>query len=106
MPPSYARGRFDAARERNRLVPLVGSADGAVRISQEVKISRLSSDTAATFAYEARPGNGVYVFVIDGEIGVNQTMLSRRDSMGIGDGPIVLSTPNDDADLLILETAP
>jgi redox-sensitive bicupin YhaK (pirin superfamily) len=106
LPPSYARSHFDRARERNRLVPLVGKSDGAVRISQEVKISRIASDKAATFEYAARPGNGIYVFVIDGHANVNGTALARRDSIGIWSAATEITTPNDDADVLILETAP
>lgn len=106
LPPSYARGRFDAACERNRVVPLVGNADGAIRVSQEVRVSRLSSDRAATFSYAPRANNGVYVFVVDGAVTVNGTALGRRDSMGIWNAPATLVTANEDVDVLVLETAP
>jgi quercetin 2,3-dioxygenase len=109
LPPSYARGRFDAVYERNRLVTLVGKADGALRTGQEVKISRLSSDRALTLDYPlAAEGHGLYVFAIEGQAWVNDTALSRRDSAGIwGAGKrIKLRTGVEDSDLLIVESAP
>src|SRR5580692_6146079 len=51
LPPSYARGHFNAAIERNRTVTLAGNADGAVRLAQDVRISRLASDREMTFDY-------------------------------------------------------
>ena len=46
LPPSYGRGQYSAVRERNRLVTLVGGADGAVRISR-MCASRASRLTGA-----------------------------------------------------------
>ncbi|MGO9935340.1 MAG: pirin family protein [Steroidobacteraceae bacterium] len=108
LPPSYGRGRFDATLERNRLISLVGNVDGALRVSQDVKVSRLSSDKAMTLDYApTSKEHGVYVFVIEGEVVVNDTVLARRDSTGIWGGErIKLRTGIEDADLLILETAP
>ena len=108
LPPSYGRSRFDAATERNRIVSLVGNADGAIRVPQDVKISRLSSDKAMTLDYTpTSKEHGVYVFVIEGEVVVNDTPLARRDSTGIWGGErIKLRTGVEDADLLIIETAP
>lgn len=107
LPPSYARGRYDAVRDRNRIVPLVGNADGALRISQDARISRLATDRPLARDYlPAGPDYGVYAFVIDGEVRINDTLLGRRDSLGIwGAQPLCLRTGQDSADLLILETA-
>jgi quercetin 2,3-dioxygenase len=108
LPPSYGRGHFDAVAQRNRLVTLVGNADGAVRVSQDVKVSRLSSNKALELDY--RPTSrqhGVYLFAIEGEAAVNGSMLARRDSAGIwGAEAITLRTGVEEADLLIIETAP
>lgn len=108
LPPSYGRGRHEAVRDRNRIVPLVGNADGAVRVAQDIRIARLSSDRALTLDYvPAAPEHGVYAFVIDGEVRVDDTVLGRRDSIGAwGPRPLRLRTGQDNADLLIIETAP
>jgi redox-sensitive bicupin YhaK (pirin superfamily) len=108
LPPSYARARFDAAHTPNRLVTLVGNADGAVRISQDVKISRLSLDPASTCTYRpSSSAHGVYAFMIDGSASINNLALGRRDSLGVWGGePIPVNTDSEDADVFFVETAP
>jgi redox-sensitive bicupin YhaK (pirin superfamily) len=107
LPPSYERENFDALANRNTIVTLVGNADGALRISQDVKISRLVSDKAQTFNYEPTSrGHGVYAFVLDGEVQCGQTTLGRRDSAGIwGEESVRFRTSPQDADMLIVNTA-
>ena len=106
LPPSYVRNHFDAARQRNRLVTLVGNADGALRISQEVKVSRLASDTAMAFDYvPSSPEHGVYIFVLEGEVTGNGTRLGRRDSAGLWNTErITIETGTQDTDVLIIES--
>jgi quercetin 2,3-dioxygenase len=108
LPPSYGRGRFDAVHERNRLVTLVGNADGAVRIPQGVRVSRLASDREQSFDHATSSReHGVYVFAIEGQAWVNDTALGRRDSCGVWDYErIKVRTGRDDTDLLVIETAP
>jgi quercetin 2,3-dioxygenase len=107
-PPSYQRAHFDAVGQKNRLVPLVGNADGAIRIRQDAKISRLVTDRAMTIDYVPRtPSHGVYVFVVDGEATCNGSKLGRRDSAGVwGEASFSITTGDEDTDLLIVESAP
>ena len=108
LPPSYGRSHFDAVADRNRLVALVGNADGAVRISQDVKISRLSADRALELDYQPRAAeHGIYVFVVDGQAQLNDAALGARDSAGIwGAATLRIRTDAEGCDLLILETVP
>ena len=108
LPPTYERGRYDEITSRNRIVPLLGNADGALRISQDAKVSRLATDVAGTFEYIPHSAlNGVYVFVIDGNIACNDTPFARRDSCGLwGQQRIVLAAGEEPADVLIFESAP
>jgi redox-sensitive bicupin YhaK (pirin superfamily) len=108
LPPTYMRNHFDALANRNQLVQLVGNADGALRISQDVTVSRLSSDTAVALDYAPRSAShGVYVFVLEGEVHCDDVALARRDSSGIwGAKRINLRTGPQESDLLIVETAP
>jgi quercetin 2,3-dioxygenase len=107
LPPSYVRGHFDALANRNKLVTLVGNVDGALRISQDVKVSRLVSDTAMTLDYvPTSPLHGVYTFVLEGDITCDGTALARRDSAGTwGAERIQLRTGAEESDVLIVETA-
>ncbi|MYZ44736.1 pirin [Achromobacter sp. KS-M25] len=108
LPPSYTRSRFEAIAHRNQLVPLVGNADGAIRISQAVTVSRLVADEAVNIKYTPKsPAHGTYVFMLEGEANVGGTALNRRDSTGIwGNSPIDICTDVEGADLLIVETPP
>jgi quercetin 2,3-dioxygenase len=107
LPPSYVRGHFDALTNRNKLVTLVGNADGALRISQDVKVSRLVCDTTMALDYlPASKLHGVYAFVLEGEVARDGTTLGRRDSTGIwGAEQIHFTTGPQETDLLIVETA-
>lgn len=108
LPPSYARNHFDALVNRNRLVTLVGNADGALRVSQDVKVSRLVTDEATTVDYVPTAAtHGVYAFVLDGQVDCRGTTLGRRDSTGIwGAERITFKTGDQETDLMIVETAP
>jgi hypothetical protein len=88
-------------------VTLVGNADGALRISQDVKISRLVSDASMALDYSPSSKlHGVYAFVLEGEVARDGTTLARRDSTGIwGAEQIRFTTGPQETDLLIVETA-
>jgi quercetin 2,3-dioxygenase len=108
LPPSYARSHFDAVANRNRLVTLVGNADGAIRVPQDVKISRLVSDKEVALNYQlSSPSHGVYLFVLEGKVNCAGTSLGRRDSKGIwGAESIEIQTGNEETDILIVESSP
>jgi redox-sensitive bicupin YhaK (pirin superfamily) len=106
LPPSYRRSHYDSKAGRNRVVTLVGKPDGAVAIDQDVKISRLSSDTAAGYDYKlASAAHGVYVFVVEGTLNWDGTDLGRRDSAGNwGIDQISFRTGLGNSDVLFIET--
>jgi quercetin 2,3-dioxygenase len=69
LPPSYQAAHFDIRTRRDRIEQLVGHADGALPISQDVRISRLITDNAKTYVYQPHSASdGVYVFVLEGEV--------------------------------------
>jgi redox-sensitive bicupin YhaK (pirin superfamily) len=106
LPPSYARGHFDAAAGLNRITALLGDEAGAVPIAQDARVSRLVSDAPGAFRYRPRSaGHGVYVFVIDGTLRCDGTMLKRRDSKAVwGTDEISCETGRGDTDVMLVET--
>ena len=48
-------------------------------------------------------GNGVYVFVLDGEIEINNERLSKRDGMGLWDTNSISVSATEDARVLLME---
>jgi quercetin 2,3-dioxygenase len=106
LPPSYARGHFDAAAGLNRITALIGDQVGAIPIAQDARVSRLLSDIPCTFRYRPRsPEHGVYAFVIDGTMRCAGAALDRRDSKAVwGVDQIICETGPGDTDILLIET--
>lgn len=106
LPPSYHRAHFDAQANRNRLTELIGDADGALPIPQDVRVSRLVSDEPARVTYRpASRQHGVYTFVVEGSAQCDRTRLGRRDSLGVwGVDAIELQTDAGHSDLIVVET--
>jgi redox-sensitive bicupin YhaK (pirin superfamily) len=106
LPPSYHRSHFNIHARRNRIEQLVGDREGALPIPQDVRISRLISDLPSSHTYSPRSeGHGVYAFVLEGEMHCADTLLGRRDSLGIwGTQSISCNTTVDGTDVLFVET--
>jgi redox-sensitive bicupin YhaK (pirin superfamily) len=106
LPPSYHRGHFDAQSDRNQLVTLVGEAERALPIPQDVRVSRFVGDLPGQKTY--RPSStrhGVYAFVIDGEATFNGVLLAKRDSAAVwGADAVEFSVGAEHSDILFVET--
>jgi redox-sensitive bicupin YhaK (pirin superfamily) len=105
LPPSYLRGHFDLRNGRRRITQLVGEADGALPIANDIRISRLVADADSEHTYRPRSSpHGTYVFVLDGELRCADTTLGRRDSTGIwGVEAIDCQATADATDVLFVE---
>jgi redox-sensitive bicupin YhaK (pirin superfamily) len=104
-PPSYRRGRFDAMAGANRITCLVGDEPGALPIGQAFKVLRLLSDGDRRHIYRPAKGNGLYVFVLDGDVEIAEAILTRRDSIGLEDEEAVeIKVRTAGTDLLLVET--
>jgi redox-sensitive bicupin YhaK (pirin superfamily) len=106
VPPSYNRSHFDAQRDCNRLVTLVGEADGGLPILQDVRISRLVTDTPTKQRYRpTSTRHGVYAYVIEGEAECGSATLRQCDSIGLwGVEAIDFCTGPAKTDVLLVET--
>jgi len=106
LPPTYQTGRFEARPNKNRITGLIGNEPGAVPVPQDATVSRLVSDAPQTFRYRPRsPGHGTYIFVLEGELRCDSTLLGRRDSKGVWDAAgIVCETSASETDVLLVET--
>jgi redox-sensitive bicupin YhaK (pirin superfamily) len=108
LPPTYDRTHFDRTTRRNRIEELVGTAPGALPIGTAVRVSRLVSDAAGEHRYHpSATANGVYAFVIDGQVDCDGTSLATGDSVGVWErSELRFTTGDGPADVLIVETAP
>ncbi len=103
--PRYDQKRFDPVGRQNKIQLLVHPTDpSAVRIHQDAVFARTDLDAGKEVTYTPLlPENGIYAFVLEGEVTINGHELSRRDALGIeapGDLKISAST---DAQLLLID---
>ena len=104
-PPSYRRARFDARAGANRITCLVGEESGALPIGQTFKVSRLRSDGDLTHVYRPDKANGLYAFVLDGDVEIADAILTRRDSIALeGEDRVEIKVRTDGTDVLLVET--
>src|SRR5262249_28624666 len=104
-PPSYRRACFDRNARANRITCLVGDAPSALPISQTFKVSRLVSDGDRCYAYRPARSNGLYAFVVEGEVEIADAILTRRDSMALeGEDEVAIAVRKGGTDVLLVET--
>lgn len=104
--PHYEQKTFSDAEKHNKLITVVspfGEAEG-VHIHQDAwfSVGNLDKDLETTYTLK-KSGNGVYFFLLEGEVVVNDIVLNRRDGLGIGDAEIFFIKANADSKLLVME---
>lgn len=86
--PRYQRRFFPAASRRNKLVTVVSNEEGQAHcwINQNAKLSLGHLEKGQKVQYIYNPVNkGVFVFMISGQIQVNDQPVAARDALGIWD---------------------
>lgn len=103
--PRYDQKSFDPNDRINKLQTVVAPDDEkAVRINQDAWLSLGNFDSGFSAAYSIKkPGNGVYVFVIEGNVTINNQSLFKRDAIGIWDVDKVSITAVTNAQVLLIE---
>lgn len=105
--PRYDQQHFTEADKHNKLLTVVsplGSGDGGVQIHQDAWFSLGNLDKGFSTRYDLhRKDNGVYAFVIEGDVTINGQQLNRRDGMGITDADVLEITADNKAELLLME---
>jgi redox-sensitive bicupin YhaK (pirin superfamily) len=97
---------FDPSGRAGRLQALVGpdERDGKLMINQDAWISRADIVSGQSLQYRMhRDGNGVYLFVISGELMINGEALHHRDAAGISSIAEFAISASDDSELLFIE---
>jgi hypothetical protein len=103
--PRYDQKTFNPANRINTLQTVVApDDDNAVWINQDAwfSLGTLKSDFATTYKVK-KEGNGVYVFVIDGNVTVNGQSLFKRDAFGVWDTETLDISAATDAEILLIE---
>lgn len=105
--PRYEQKNFSDADKHNKLLTVVspiGTNDGGVQIHQDAWFSLGKLDKDFTTTYQLKnSSNGVYAFVIEGEVTINGEKLNRRDGLGIKETDVLNITADHNAELLLME---
>jgi len=84
--PQYAQKDFSKLREKNKLQTLVSPNEigGSLLIHQKAYFSILEIENGNTDQYKVNShDNGVYVFIIEGDVEAADQRLNTRDGLGI-----------------------
>jgi len=108
LKPRYDQKLFENQFSDNELETLVtpdnNQQDDALWIHQDAYISSIKLLKESTFEYKIRiPGNGIFVFVIEGELSVEGKSLNRRDAIAISDTESIQMKSLDESKLLFIE---
>jgi len=86
--PRYDQKTFDVANRQNswQIVVSPEDKDGELWINQDAQFALTNLDADKEISYNVKfKGNGVYLFVIEGSIKIDNETLSKRDAAGISD---------------------
>lgn len=104
--PRYDQKTVTDADKHNTLVTVVSPVGGSegVHIHQDAwfSLGNLDKDTAVNYQVKQH-GNGVYVFVLEGEAVVNDIVLNRRDGLGISETNTLSIKATTDTQLLLMD---
>ncbi len=103
--PRYDQKDFSHELKNNELVTVVSPNDNhALWINQNAQLSLGNLKAGSSLAYN--PGfkdNGIYAFLIDGEVAVNNAKLNKRDAVGMFDISEITIKIKKDSRLLLIE---
>jgi redox-sensitive bicupin YhaK (pirin superfamily) len=105
--PRYDQQNFADPDKHNKLLTIVsplGTDDGGVQIQQDAwfSLGKLDKDFRTIYKLKNKE-NGVYAFVIEGDVTINGEKLNRRDGLGITETDQLDIKADSNAELLLME---
>jgi redox-sensitive bicupin YhaK (pirin superfamily) len=104
--PRYDQRTFNPEDRVNKLQQVVSARkdDEGVWINQDAYfyLGNLKKDFATEYTINQK-GNGVYVFVLNGDITANGQSLTKRDGFGIWDTDKISINADSDAEVMVME---
>jgi quercetin 2,3-dioxygenase len=105
--PCYDQKSISAEEKQNKLAAVVspiGTNDGGVQVHQDAWFHLSKLDAGKELTYEVKKkGNGVYAFVLDGDLKIGETELNRRDGLGISESDSFTIHANATSEILLME---
>ncbi|MGB3949200.1 MAG: pirin family protein [Bacteroidia bacterium] len=104
--PRYDQRVFTEADKMGKFKTIVApvKADDVMWINQDAyfAIGKFKADATTDYTIQHK-GNGAYVFIIEGEVKINNQQLSSRDALGIWDTDSFNIEVVKDAEILIID---
>lgn len=104
--PRYDQYTFKVEDRINQFQQVVSPAHDAagIDINQDAwfNMTRLQKGFELDYAIK-RNGNGVYAFILEGDVTINGTLLNKRDGMGLWDVASLHLKAESDADILLMD---
>lgn len=103
--PRYDQKTFNPEDRVNQLQTVVAPDDpNAIKINQDAWFSLGSFNKGFATDYAVKKAsNGVYAFVINGEVTINDQKLNKRDGLGIWEVDKLSIMADTDAELLLMD---
>jgi len=105
--PRYDQKNFNSLMKINQLTTLVSSvkSDETLWINQDATFSMGEFETGQTLSYEIKhQGNGAYVFLLEGSVKINDSLLNKRDALGVYNVSSITIETESHSRLLIIDT--
>lgn len=106
IPPRYDQRSFDVTERINKWQYVISpdKADNGLWINQDARFALTNLQAGKELVYtNSFSGNGVFLVVINGDVKVGDTILSKRDALGISETDSFTITASKDAELLAIE---
>ena len=104
--PRYDQKSFNKADWKNQWQLVVSpiANDQTILINQDAYISLGNIEKGHSLDYQIKQeGNGVYIFILEGKVSVDDELLDRRDAIGITAAAQIKISAADNAEILLLE---
>lgn len=104
--PRYDQKFFDSEDRKNKFQFIVTpeKKEGNLWLNQDAYLSLTNLEKSKSLNYKIHTkGNGVYLFLIEGEVSVSDEAFSNRDGIGISETDDFSITANSDSKILLIE---
>jgi len=105
--PRYDQKNFNDKLQLNQLTTLVSphrNNNQALWINQDATFSMGDFEARKQIKYEIKnSGNGVYIFILEGSLKINDQVLNKRDALGVEDISLITIETEANSRLLIME---
>lgn len=103
--PSYEQRKYNPAEAENALLKLVSkkNGDGVVTINQKADLFLSHLDKGKELQYNLFDERGVYIFLIEGKLSVNEAVLNPRDALKISDEKTITIRAEEKASFILFD---